>query len=76
MLEDPSTPIIPEKYVAYENRVRAVYLYNTAAFLLNVIEHTRMLQYFVKTNNLILCHKCNGATADHFFAYDGPSYSR
>ena len=79
VLEDPTTLIALEKYGAYENQVRAGYLGKTAAFWLSVIDHTRlilMLQYSVKTNNFILFHKCNGAMADLFFAYDGPNYSR
>ena len=68
-----------EKYGAYQNLVRAGNLGKTAAFWLSMKDHTRlilMLQYSVKTNNLIPFHKCNGAMADLFFAYDGPDYSR
>ena len=79
VMEDPSTVNILAKYVAYEDKVRANHLGKTAAFWLSVIDHTRlvlMLQYFVKTNNLALFHKCNSDMADLFFAYDGPNYSR
>lgn len=78
-LQDPFTLTILEKYVAYEDKVRAGHLGKTATFWISVIDHTRlilMLQYSVKTNNLALFHKCNGDMADLFFAYDGPNYSR
>jgi len=79
VLQDPSTLTILEKYVTYEDKVRAGHLGKTATFWLSVIDHSRlilMLQYSVKTNNLALFHKCNGDMADLFFAYDGPNYSR
>ena len=78
-LQDPPTRTIIEKYVAYEEKVRAGHLGKTATFWLSVIDHTRlilMLQYSVKTNNSALFHKCSGDMADLFFAYDGPNYSR
>ena len=78
-LQDPPIRTILEKYVAYEEKVRAGHLGKTATFWLSVIDHTRlilMLQYYVKTNNLALFHKCSGDMADLLFAYDGPNYSR
>ena len=78
-LQDPPTRTILEKYVAYEEKVRAGHLGKTATFWLSMIDHTRlilMLQYSVKTNNLALFHKCSGDMADLLFAYDGPNYSR
>jgi len=68
-----------EKVEAFEEKVRAGYLGKTAQFWISVIDHARlilMFQYSVKTNNFDLFHKCNGAMADLFFAYDGPNYSR
>ena len=78
-LQDPPTRTILEKYVAYEEKVRAGHLGKTATFWLSVIDHTRlilMLQYSVKNNNLALFHKCSGDMADLFFAYDGPGNLR
>ncbi|KAK3700755.1 hypothetical protein QZH41_010937 [Actinostola sp. cb2023] len=78
-LQDPSTITILEKYVAYQEQVRAGHLGKTATFWLSIIDHTcliLMLQYSVKTNNFALFHKCNGDMANLFFAYDGPNYSR
>ena len=79
VLQDPDTLTIIEQYAAYEDKVRAGHLGKTAVFWMSVIDHCHlllMLQYAVKTNNLALFHKCNGAMADLFFAYDGPNYSR
>ena len=78
-LKDPSTLVILQKYMTYEELVRNGHLGKTATFWISVIDHTRlilMLLYFIKTNNLALFHKCNGDMADLFLTYDGPNYSR
>ena len=78
-MKEPSTLVILQKYLAYEEQVRNGNLSKTATFWLSVIDHTRlilMLLYSVKTNNLALFHKCNKDMTGLFLAYDGPNYSR
>ena len=78
-IEDESVNVVLQKYLAYENSVRDGYLGKTAAFWMDVVDHTRlllMLQFAVKTSNYELFHKCNGQMAELFFAYDGPNSSR
>ena len=78
-LQDDSTTTIILKYIEYEGKVRTGHLGKTAKFILNVIDHNRLLQmllFSVKTNNFKLFHTCNGKMADLFFAFDGQNYSR
>ena len=78
-MKAPSTLVVLQKYMTYEEQVRNDHLNKTITFWLSVIDHTRlilMLLYFIKINNLALFHKCNGDMADLFLAYDGPNYSR
>ena len=53
-MKDPSTLVILQKCLTYEEQVRNGHLGKTATFWLSVIDHTRlilMLLYSVKTNN-------------------------
>ena len=54
---DDSANSFPQNYLDYEKKVRKGHHGKTATLWVSVIGHLRlimMLQYFVKTNNLIL----------------------
>ena len=80
VLQDPSTLIMLERYVIFEDKVHAGFLGKTATFWLSVIDHTRliiMLQYAVKSNgdmaNLFIAYDGRSKDASHRYFHDTPA---